>query len=453
MKLKNIEKDEKNLVTLTIEVDADEFEKAIATAFKRDAGRYNVPGFRKGKATRKMIETLYGTGVFYESAVNLSFPDAFDQAADENGLETVEKPDIEVTDIGAEGYTFVARVHVYPEAEVGEYKGLHAYKPPVELGEAEVDAELTRLQERNARMVTVSRPIEKNDTATIDFEGYIDDIPFEGGKGENFQLEIGSGRFIPGFEDQLIGHAAGEDCSVKVTFPEQYQAPELAGREAVFAVKIHEIKERELPALDDEFAKDVSDFDTIDKLRDDIREKLEKHMAEHSEEMYENALAEQIFAVTKVAVPETMVSEQQSTLLQNMMHNLSAQGLDFSTYLQITGKTAEEIKDDMLDRAQRQMTIQFAYEKIAALEGLEVSDEELQAEYAKVAEQYKMPLERVQAAIPEQSLKRDLLRLKASQFVKENAFADANKPEEVIIPQKEMTEEPEKKSQSSESEE
>jgi len=240
---------------------------------------------------------------------------------------------------------------------------------------------------------------------------------------------------------------------VKVTFPEQYQAPELAGREAVFAVKIHEIKERELPALDDEFAKDVSDFDTIDKLRDDIREKLEKHMAEHSEEMYENALAEQIFAVTKVAVPETMVSEQQSTLLQNMMHNLSAQGLDFSTYLQITGKTAEEIKDDMLDRAQRQMTIQFAYEKIAALEGLEVSDEELQAEYAKVAEQYKMPLERVQAAIPEQSLKRDLLRLKASQFVKENAFADANKPEEVIIPQKEMTEEPEKKSQSSESEE
>jgi trigger factor len=425
--LKSLERDDKNLVTLTIEMDAVEFEEAVARACKRDAGRLNVPGFRRGKAPRKMIETVYGASVFYESAVNLSYPEAYDKAIEENGLEPVEEADIEVTSVGPEGYAFIARVHVYPEAEVGAYKGLHAFKPPVSVEEADVDAELSRLRDRNARLVTVQRPAQNDDTVTIDFEGYIDDIPFEGGKGDNYPLVLGSGRFIPGFEEQLVGHAAGEECKVAVTFPEEY-APELAGRNAVFAVKIHEVKENEKPALDDEFAKDVSEFDTLIELRDSIRERLKKQRAESADEAFEDALNDQIIAGTQVEVPETMVHEQESSLLQNMVSNLSARGLELASYLQITGQTADEFRASAHERAHKLLTAQLAFEKIAALEGLEVSDEALEAEYAKVAEQYQKPLEQVKAAIPARSLRRDLLRLQASELVKSSAFADDKPP-------------------------
>jgi len=297
----------------------------------------------------------------------------------------------------------------------------------------DIDAELSRLQARNARLATVSRSIQEGDTVTLNFEGFIDDIPFEGGKGENTQLTIGSGQFIPGFEEQLIGRSAGEDCKVNVTFPEEYHAAELAGKDAVFAVTIHEVKENEKPDLDDEFAKDVSNFDTLEELRDDIRVRLEKQRSEQSDELFENALAEQVYNVTTVEVPEPMVREQQSTLLQNLSYRLSAQGLDLPSYLEVTGQTMEGLQDEMFERARRQMTVSLAYEKIALLEGLEISGEELDAEYARLSGEYKMPPARVKLAIPEKTLRRDLLRVKASAFVKDNAFADAEPPEQVMI--------------------
>lgn len=433
MNLKSMEKDEKNLVTLTIGLESVEFEQAIEKAYKRDAGRFNVPGFRRGKAPRRMIETIYGPSAFYESAVNLSYPGAYEQALRDNDLEPVENADIEVTDIGAEGYSFVARVHVYPEAEVGAYKGLHAYRPPVEVDVGDIDAELSRLQSRNARLVTVSRPIQNNDAITLDFEGFLDDIPFEGGKGENFQLTIGSGQFIPGFEEQLVGRSAGEDCQVTVTFPEDYHAAELAGREAVFFVTIHEVKESEKPELDDEFAKDVSQFDTLEELRADIRAKLEAQRAKHSDEIFENALAEQVYTATEAEVPDVMIREQQSELLQDMARRLSEQGMELSSWLEATGQTVEGLKDEMRAHALRQITVRLAFEKIAALEELEVPEEELEAEYAKMAGQLKTSSKRVKEAVPEKSLRRDLLRMKASAFVKENAFADVQPPEQVVI--------------------
>lgn len=433
MKLVSCERDDKNLVSLTVEVDAVAFEEAVSKAFKRNSARFNVPGFRKGKAPRKMIETLYGVGVMYEEAINIAYPAAFDQAVEEAGIEPVEQADVEVTAVGAEGLSFIARVHVYPEAEVGNYKGLHAFKPPVEVENETIESELSRLQKRNARLVTVERAVQQGDTAVIDFEGYVDDVPFEGGKGENYQLEIGSGRFIPGFEEQLVGHSAGDECKVEVTFPEEYHAPELAGHAAVFVVKIHEVKENEMPMLDDEFAKDVSEFDTMAQLRDSIRERLSKQQESMSEDTFENGLTEQIVAGTQVEVPDAMIEEQLSTLLQNLSYRLSAQGLDMATYAQLTGQTMEEIQNSTREQARRLTIANLAYEKIAVLEGIVISDEDVEAEYAKVAEQYQMPLARVKNAIPEKSLRRDISRLKASEFVKEKAFADDKEPEEPIV--------------------
>ena len=433
MNLISMEKGEKSLVTLTIEMDADTFAKALSMAWKKDAGRFNVPGFRRGKAPRGMIESIYGANVFYESAVNLTYFDAYKQVMIENGLEALESPEIEVQSINADGYRFVARVHVYPEVEIGNYKGLRVYRPPVMVSIDDIDNELARLQERNARLVTVFRPIQNNDTVTLDFEGVIDDIPFESGWGANTQLVIGSGRSFPGFEEQLVGHSSGDHFQLRVTLPNSYEDPELAGREAVFSVAVHEVKETEKPELDDEFAKDVSAFDTMDEFRADLAVQLAQRMADKSEEVFESTLVEQILAATKADIPEVMVTQQQSVIKQNFAKSLSSQHMDLITYLRNTGKTAEDFDNDTLIEARRQVTLRLALGKIAELEGFEVSEEELEAEYVKLSKQQRVPLKEIKSSISERYLRHELLRPRTSQFIKENVFAVDQPPEKFII--------------------
>ena len=441
MNLKGIEKDDKNLVTLTVEIDAESLAGALALVFKRDAAKYNVPGFRRGKATRGMIERVYGKDVFTNEAAKLLIPEALDRAVDESGLEMVGDPKVEVGEVTPEGFTFTASVYVYPEAQVGAYKGLRAYKPPVEVGASDIDKELAQMQERNARLVTVQRGAQISDIVTLDFEGNIDDIPFEGGKAENFQLEIGSGAFIPGFEEQLVGKSDGDSCRINATFPDDYHKPELAGKEAVFQVAVHEVKERELPDLDDEFARDVSSFDTLRELRHDLQGKLESRSDEASQRVFEDAIVRQLLDNTVVEIPEPMISEQQSVLLEDFSRKLSAQGIDFDKFMSYSGRDTKDFLGELRGKAVKQLTLRLAWDKIAELEGLEVSDEEIAAEYDEVAKQYGMDTAEVMENIPEKSIRRDILRDKAIKLVKENAIVDEKPREEVVIPTVTKTEE------------
>ncbi|MDR2670183.1 MAG: trigger factor [Oscillospiraceae bacterium] len=423
MALKAVEKDEKQLVTLTIEVSAEAFEEAVQQAYRRGAGRFNVPGFRRGKAPRKMVETLYGPSVFYEDAVKASYPDAYEQAVEEAGVEPVEQADIEILEIGPEGYSFKARIHVRPEAEVGQYKGLTAFKPPVAVSDEAVESELARMRARNARLVSVDRPAKDGDTVTIDYEGFVDGVPFEGGKGENTRLVLGSNRFIPGFEAQLTGCAAGEDVSVAVTFPEEYHAPELAGREAAFAVHVHEVKESEEPELDDEFAKDVSEFDTLEALRADIRAKLTEQHERASNEAYEDAIVDKLVAETRVEIPDAMVEEEAGAMLERMQGNLSSHGMNLDTYLSILGQTFETLCDELRVKARRRITADLACEKIAVLEQLEVSEEKMNAEYETLAAQVGKTVEEIKRVIDEKALHRRLLVREARAVVVATAVA------------------------------
>ncbi len=428
MIIKSMETEENGRVALTVTVEKEPFEKAVDLAYQKNGKRMNVPGFRKGKAPRKMIETLYGEGVFYEDAVNFAYPDAVDAAIEEKGLDPVERPDIEVTDLSKEGFTFIARFFVRPTAEIENYTGLTVYKPPVTVEEEEVDHELSHLQERNARMVESADPAQNGDTVILDYEGFVDDVPFDGGKDERATLVLGSGRFIPGFEEQLIGKKAGESGEVKVTFPEEYHAPELSGKEAVFRVFIHEVKARELPVLDDEFAKDVSEFDTLAEFRADMKKKMAESKDRDVEDKVEGQLVDKIVENTTVTVPDPMVEEQSSTFLQNLSYRLSSQGIDFATYLQITQQTPESLNEDMRRRALKQVTANLAFETIAGKENLTVTDEELEEEYQKIAENNSVTLERVKESIPVKSLRRDLLCLKASQLVRAKAIETNEEP-------------------------
>ncbi|MDR0671067.1 MAG: trigger factor [Oscillospiraceae bacterium] len=433
MALKAVERDEKQLVTLTIEVGAEAFEEAVQQAYRRGVGRLNVPGFRRGKAPRKMVEAMYGPSVFYEDAVKASYPGVYEQAVAEAGVEPVEQADIELMEVGPEGYSFKARVHVRPEAEVGRYKGLTAFKPPVEVTGEAVESELARMRARNARLVSVDRPAKDGDTVTIDYEGAVDGVPFEGGKAENTRIVLGSGRFIPGFETQLVGRAAGEDACVTVVFPAEYHAPELAGREAVFAVHVHEVKESEEPELDDEFAKDVSEFDTLDALRADIRAKMTEQHERASNEAYEDALVDELVAETRVEVPDAMVEEEAGSMLERMRGNLSSHGMDFDTYLNILGQTFETLCDELRAKARRRVTADLACEKIAALEKIEISEEMMTAEYETFAEQVGKPVGEIRQIIDEKDLRRRLAVRQAMALVREHATPSAAAPAAVEV--------------------
>lgn len=410
-----------NRYELDITIDKESFQNAIWQAYKRKVKNMNVPGFRKGKAPLSIIEKYYGESVFYEDALNILYPEAVESAVEESGLEMIEdKIDFDLKSIDKNsGVEFTITITTKPEVTIKNYKGLTAERVKVEVTDEEVEAEINRMAERNARMVTVEdRPAEKGDIAVIDFEGFVDGEAFEGGKAESYSLALGSGQFIPGFEDQIAGHNTGDEFDVNVTFPDEEA---LAGKPAVFKVKLHEIKKRELPQIDDEFAKDVSEFDTLEDLKKDIKDKLFEHKSKHAENEVENQLIDQLIENMEAEIPEAMFANRVKVSLQDFDYRLQMQGMNLQTYMQYAGMSQEDMEKSFRSQAERQVKVRLALEKIAELENLKPSEEEIAAEYETLAKNYNLDVERVKASIPESELVKDLAVGKAIDFVKSHA--------------------------------
>ena len=423
MELKNTEKQEHSIVALTIEITKAEFEAAKDKAFKKTGKNITVPGFRKGHAPRKMIEKLYGEGVFFEEAFNIIYPDAMEMAVEKAGIKPVGRADVDLGDPAEEGgLTIIAKVPVEPEVELGEYKGVEVEKETVKVPAADVKAELNRLAQRNARTETVDRKAKKNDTVDIDFEGFVDGVAFEGGKAEHHMLTLGSGTFIPGFEDQLIGCKAGDEKDVVVTFPEEYHAKELAGKEAVFKCKVHKVEETILPELDDEFAKDVSDTcETMDDLKKEITDRLKKERQDAADHAMEEKILDAVIADMKADIPQAMVEGQIDSMVQDFGYRLQMQGMQLDQYLKMTGTEMGAFRAMFHDQADRQVKVRLALEKVAELENIAVSDKELEDEYAKMAEQYGMEADKIKAMVSAEALSGDLKITNALEFLKKNA--------------------------------
>lgn len=392
-----IKETEKNSVTLEITVDNKKFEEALEKSYKKNVKQIQLPGFRKGKAPRRMIEKYYGEGVFYEDAINLVCPTAYDEAVEELKIKPVDRPEIDIVKIGDdEPFIFSAKVTVKPEFELPEYKGVKLDKIEHKVLMADVDIEIDKMREQNARLVTVdNRAIKQGDIAVIDYEGFIDDVPFEGGKGENHSLEIGSGQFIPGFEEQLEGKKADDELDVTVTFPEDYHAEDLKGKEAIFKVKIHNVQKKELPKKDDEFAKDVSEFDTFEELRADIKKKLEEDALTRTKREKEDKVLEIIAEGTQIDIPDCMIDEQIDRMVQDFGYRISQQGLSLEQYTQFSGITLDSMREQFRDGASRSVKSNLILEKIAEAENIESTDEDVEAEITKMADMYKMEAEKV----------------------------------------------------------
>ena len=423
MELKNTEKQEHSVVALTIEITKAEFEAAKDKAFKKTGKNITVPGFRKGKAPRKMIEKLYGEGVFFEEAFNIIYPDAMEMAVEKSGIKPVGRADVDLGDPAEEGgLIIIAKVPVEPEVELGEYKGIEVEKETVKVLQADVKAELNRMAQRNARTETVERKAKKNDTVDIDFEGFVDGVPFEGGKAEHHELTLGSGAFIPGFEDQLIGCKAGDEKDVVVTFPEEYHAKELAGKEATFKCKVHKVEETILPEIDDEFAKDVSDTcETLDDLKKEITERLKAERQEAADNAFEEKVLDAVIDGMKADIPAAMIDAQVDTIVQDFGYRLQMQGMGLEQYLKMTGTEMGAFRAMFQSQAERQVKTRLALQKVVELEGITVPDKELEEEYAKMAEQYKMEVEKVKAIVSKEALEGDLKISNALEFIKKNA--------------------------------
>ena len=423
MELKNTEKQEHSVVALTIEITKAEFEAAKDKAFKKTGKNITVPGFRKGHAPRKMIEKLYGEGVFFEEAFNIIYPDAMEMAVEKSGIKPVGRADVDLGDPAEEGgLIIIAKVPVEPEVELGEYKGIEVEKETVKVLQADVKAELNRMAQRNARTETVERKAKKNDTVDIDFEGFVDGVPFEGGKAEHHELTLGSGAFIPGFEDQLIGCKAGDEKDVVVTFPEEYHAKELAGKEATFKCKVHKVEETILPEIDDEFAKDVSDTcETLDDLKKEITERLKAERQEAADNAFEEKVLDAVIDGMKADIPAAMIDAQVDTIVQDFGYRLQMQGMGLEQYLKMTGTEMGAFRAMFQSQAERQVKTRLALQKVVELEGITVSDKELEEEYAKMAEQYKMEVEKVKAIVSKEALEGDLKISNALEFIKKNA--------------------------------
>ena len=423
MTVKNVEKLEKSRVALEVEVGAEEFETALNKAFGKMRGKIRVPGFRPGKAPRKMVEKLYGVEVFFSDAVDEVLPEAYSKAVESEKLNVVGYPDVEVVDkVTKDGFTFKATVPVYPEVKLGEYKGVSAPKDEVVVSDDDVLMRLHEMAERNARMVSVEREARLGDTCDIDFEGFHDGKPFDGGKGEDFDLELGSGSFVPGFEDQLVGAKAGEERDVNLTFPEDY-TPELAGKDVVFKVKINEVKAKELPELDDEFAKDVSEFDTLDELKADTRKQIESERERSAQVGYENALLEKVAATVEADIPDVMIEDQCKRFLEEFKSRVAAQGIPYAQYLKMTGMDEEKFLEDGREPAERQVKMDLAIAKIIELEKLEASDEDVEAEYKRMGESYGMDSETVKKYLTEATVRAQVLNRKAVDVVVESGIA------------------------------
>ena len=424
MTLKETKQLETNSYQLEIVIDGEQFREAIKQAYRKEGKKINVPGFRKGKAPLHIIETYYGSEVFFEDALNLLYADAVEAAINESGLKVIDdKMDFDLVSISKEdGVDFKVSVTTYPEIELTEYKGLKAERPLVKVEAAEVNAEIKSLQERNARMVSVEdRAAKKGDTVVIDFEGFKDGVAFEGGKAEGHSLELGSGQFIPGFEDQIIGKNIDDEFDVEVTFPEEYGAEDLAGKPAVFKVKLHEIKLRELPAADDEFAKDVSEFDTLKELKADIKKKAIERKKKAAEEAVENILVQQIVDGIKGEIPEAMFTNRLNQSVEEFSYRLQSQGMNLDLYLQYTGSTLEQFRETFRPQAEMQVKYRLALEKIVELEGIKADEKAIDAEYAKIAEGYGVDVEQVKGVIPATEVEKDVAVGKAIDFVKANA--------------------------------
>lgn len=429
MTVKSCEKLEKSRVALTIEVGAEEFEAAVNKAYLKMRGKMNIPGFRPGKAPRKMIESMYGAEVFYEEAVNAVLPDAYESAVDEQKLEVVGYPQVEVESVGKEGAVFKCTVAVYPEVELGQYKGLEAVKAEVKVMAADVNARLKEMADRNSRLVAVERAVKKGDTANIDFEGFDNGVAFEGGKGDAFDLEIGSGSFVPGFEDQLIGMKAGEEKDIDITFPENY-TPELAGKPVVFHVKVNEVKVKELPAIDDEFAKDVSEFDTLKELKADIKKKMIEERTTAAQRAFEDVLMTKVAEGVKADIPEEMIELQAQQLVDGFKQQLAAQGIPYDQYLKMTGMEEAKIMADAKEPAANQVKMDLAIRAIIKAEGLEVSDEEVETEMKNVADKYGMDLDTVKKYLRTEDVKEQVMREKVIKVVADSAKAVAPEAKE-----------------------
>ena len=423
MSLKNATKLENGRVELEIEVDAETFAAAVNAAYKKDVKKISVPGFRKGKAPRAMIEKMYGTGVFYETAMNDVYPSALDAAIQESGYEYVEdKIDLDVISVGPEGLVFKAVITVKPEVKMRGHKSLKITRPAVVVTDEDIDAELTRLQERNARMVSVEdRGAEMGDTVTFDFEGFVDDVPFEGGKAENHALVLGSGQFIPGFEEQLVGAAVGAELDVNVTFPEEYHATELAGKPAVFKCKVHKIEKKELPEIDDELIKDCTDFDTVEEFKADTRKRLEEQRNAAADREVDERIADALAKCMKADIPAAMIENTINDRIQDFAYRLQSQGLSLEMYMQYTGMDVAAFRESFREQAEKQVKVRLALEYVVKTDKITVSDEELEAEYAKFAEQYGVDVEQVKAAIPASELKKDIAVEKAMKLIRSKA--------------------------------
>ena len=427
MTVKSCEKIEKSRVVLTIEVGAAEFEAAIEKSYLKMRKNINLQGFRPGKAPRKMIEKMYGVEVFFEEAINIAFPEAYEAALKEKELQVVGYPEVDMLgECTVEGFTFTAIVPVYPEVTLGEYKGLSAFKGEVKVTEDDVALRLNDLAERQSRLVTVTdRAAMLGDTAVIDFEGFLEGVPFEGGKGENHNLELGSGTFVPGFEEQVIGMQVGEEKDLDITFPEQY-TPELAGKAVVFKVKLNEIKCKEMPELDDEFAKDVSEFDTLEELKADLEKKIAEEQSRAAEQAFTDALMAQVAENLTVEIPDAMIETQCKQFIDNFKMQLAQQGIPYEEYLKMTGTEESALLEEAKKPAEDQVRMDLAMAAIIKAENLTASDEEVEAEYKKMAEQYSMDIEMVKKYLQAEQVRDELISRKAIEVV--TSSAKAKKP-------------------------
>ena len=429
MTVKSCEKLEKSQVALTIEVGAAEFEAAVEKAYQKMRRKINVPGFRPGKAPRKMIERMYGAEVFFEEAINIAFPEAYEAAVEQEKLQVVGYPAVEmVGEVTKDGFTFKATAPVYPEVTLGEYKGLKAEKPEVKVTAADVDERLKTLADRNTRLVSVDREAKSGDTAVIDFEGFLNGKPFEGGKGENHNLELGSGSFVPGFEDQVIGMKAGEEKDIDITFPENYHE-DLAGKAVVFKVKVHEVKEKEVPEMDDEFAKDVSEFDTLKDLKADLKKKITEERQKDADRAFEENLMNQVAENITADIPDVMVENQARQYLDNFKAQISRQ-FPYEEYKKMTGMDDEKLLADAKEPALRQVKMDLAVAAIIKAENIEASDEDVEAEYKKMAEQFGMDVDMVKKYLVKEQVQDQLLSQKAVAVVVDSATAE--KPKKAV---------------------
>ena len=428
MSLKSSNKVDTNVWELEVSVDGDTFKDAVTKAYLKQRKNITIPGFRKGKAPRAFIEKYYGEGVFYEDALEAIYPDAVASAIEEAKLEPVDTPyDLEIPEMGNDGVTMKFKVTVKPEVELGEYKGLKATKKSTKVTADEVKAELARMQEQNSTVSDVDdRAVKKNDIVVIDFEGFVDGKAFDGGKAEKYELTIGSNQFIPSFEDQIIGYKIGDEFDVNVKFPEDYQA-DLASKDAVFKIKLHGIKVKEVPALDDEFAKDVSEFDTLDELKKDIKKQLEKRKNDDAENELHNTLLEEVAKGIKAEIPEAMIEKTIDDDVNEYSYRLQSQGLKLETYLKYTGMDMKGFREGFKERAETQVRLNLALEKIIEKENIEVTEEDIEAEYKKYADAYNMDIDTIKKAVSAESLKPELASRKAIDLIVDSAVVTEEK--------------------------